>query len=255
MSRIAPIKTCVGQRSMRPRAQPDRGPGVGMMAADDVVLLLDVNNALLDNDRVQDVLRKHLEREFGAASRYLYGAIFEALRSELGNPDYLGVLQRHRCAEGSGAMDVSRLPVMSSFLVDYPFADQLYPEVLDAVAHLRNWDLTVTLFNGDVVFHPRKVQSSGLSQAVEGRVLIYIHKDQLLVELEQRYPARHYVMVDDKLRNLAGMKDILPDRPDAVFARQGHYALDSHNRSTYPPADLAIGNIGDLLRCDCAALV
>jgi FMN phosphatase YigB (HAD superfamily) len=225
-----------------------------MTAADDVVFLLDVDNTLLDNDRVQDDLRNHLEREFGAASRDRYWAIFEALRTELGYADYLGALQRYRCQEVSGAMNGPRLLLISSYLVDYPFADRLYPGALDAIAHLRTWGLTVILSDGDVVFQPRKIQRSGLWEAVEGRVLIYIHKEQMLVDLEQRYPARHYVMVDDKLRILAAMKKILQDRLTTVFPCQGHYALDPHNLSAYPPADLAIERIGDLLNYDFPAL-
>jgi FMN phosphatase YigB (HAD superfamily) len=225
-----------------------------MTAADDVVFLLDVDNTLLDNDRVQDDLRNHLEREFGAASRDRYWAIFEALRTELGYADYLGALQRYRCQEVSGAMNDPRLLLMSSFLVDYPFADRLYPGALDAIAHLRTWGLTVILSDGDVVFQPRKVQRSGLWEAVEGRVLIYIHKERMLDDVAQRYPARHYVMVDDKLRILAAMKKILQDRLTTVFPRQGHYALDPHNLSAYPPADLAIERIGDLLNYDFSAL-
>jgi hypothetical protein len=225
-----------------------------MTAADDVVFLLDVDNTLLDNDRVQDDLRNHLEREFGAASRDRYWAIFEALRTELGYADYLGALQRYRCGDASGTMNDPRLLLMSSFLVDYPFADRLYPGALEAIAHLRTWGPTVILSDGDVVFQPRKVQRSGLWEAVEGRVLIYIHKEQMLVDLEQRYPARHYVIVDDKLRILAAMKKILRGRLTTVFPRQGHYALDPHNLSAYPPADLAIERIGDLLNYDFPAL-
>jgi FMN phosphatase YigB (HAD superfamily) len=143
---------------------------------------------------------------------------------------------------------------MSSFLVDYPFADRLYPGALDAIAHLRTRGLTVILSDGDVVFQPRKVQRSGLWEAVEGRVLIYIHKERMLDDVEQRYPARHYVMVDDKLRILAAMKKILQDRLTTVFPRQGHYARDPHILSTYPPADVAIERIGDLLDYDFPAL-
>ena len=217
-----------------------------MPAANDVVFLFDVDNTLLDNDRVHDDLWDHLEREFGAASRERYWAIFEALRAELGYADYLGALQRYRCGEVSGAMNDPRLLLMSSFLVDYPFADRLYPGALDAIAHLRAFGLTVILSDGDVVFQPRKVQRSGLWDAVEGRVLIYIHKEQMLDDLERRYPARRYVMVDDKLRILAAMKKTLGERLATVFPRQGHYALDPHNLSAYPPADLTIERIGDL---------
>ena len=224
-------------------AQPHAGPGAVMMAVGDVVFLLDVDNTLLDNDRVQDDLRNHLELEFGAASRDRYWAIFEALRIELGYADYLGALQRYRL----GAMNDPRLLLMSSFLVDYPFADRLYPGALDAIAHLRTCGLTVILSDGDAVFQPRKVQRSGLWDAVEGRVLIYVHKERMLDEVGRRYPARHYVMVDDKLRILAAMKKFWGTRLTTVFPRQGHYALDPHNVSFYPPADLAIERIGDLL--------
>ncbi len=221
-----------------------------MTSGDDVAFLLDVDNTLLDNVRVQDDLRNHLEREFGAASRDRYWAIFETLRTELGYADYLGALQRYRCVEADGNVNDPRLLLMSSFLVDYPFADRLYPSTLDALAHLRTLGPTVILSDGDVVFQPRKVQRSGLWDAFGGRVLIYIHKEEMLADLEQRYPARHYVMVGDKLRILATMKKILGDRVTTVFVRQGHYALDPHIRSAIPPADLAIERIGDLLNYD-----
>ncbi len=220
----------------------------------DVVFLLDVDNTLLDNDRVQADLRNHLEREFGTASSDRYWAILEQLRTELGYADYLGALQRYRSGEASGAMNAPRLLLMSSFLVDYPFADRLYPGALEVIAILRTWGPTVILSDGDVVFQPRKTQLSGLWQAVEGRVLIYIHKERMLDDVEQRFPARHYVMVDDKLRILTAMKKILGDRLTTVFPRQGHYALDPHNLSTYPPADVAIERIGDLLNCGLPTL-
>jgi len=149
-------------------------------------------------------------------------------------------------ARCSGLSD-PRLLLMSSFLVDYPFADRLYPGALDVLAHLGQWGPTVILSDGDVVFQPRKVQRSGLWQAVEGRVLIYIHKEQMVDEIVRRHPARHYVMVDDKLRILASMKKILGDRLTTVFPRQGHYAHDPKNLASYPPADLSIDRIGDLL--------
>src|SRR5450756_3232282 len=218
-----------------------------MTAADDVVFLLDVDNTLLDNDRVQEDLRNHLEREFGAASRDRYWAIFEALRTELGYADYLGALQRYRCAEAGGAMSNPGLLLMSSFLVDYPFADRLYPGALDAIAHLRTRGLTVILSDGDVVFQPRKIQRSGLWQAVEGRVLIYIHKERMLDDVERRYPARRYVMVDDKLRILAAMKKTWGERLTTVFPRQSHYAIDPKNVAAYAPADITVEHIGDLV--------
>lgn len=221
-----------------------------MNAPDEVVFLLDCDNTLLDNDRVIDDLRTHLASEFGPENRDRYWEIFEALRAELGYADYLGALQRYRL----GAMNDPRLLQMSAFLVDYPFADRLYPGALRAIEHLRRRGPTVVLSDGDVVFQPRKIQRSGLWDAVEGRVLIYIHKERMLDDVERRYPARHYVMVDDKLRILAEMKKVLEDRLTTIFPRQGHYALDPHNLAAYPPADLAIGSIGDLLDCDFPAL-
>ena len=218
-----------------------------MSAPHDVVFLLDVDNTLLDNDHVQEDLRQHLERDFGVASGDRYWEAFEALRAELGYADYLGALQRYRSAELSGGMSDPRLLLMSSFLVDYPFAERLYPSALEVISHLHAWGPTVILSDGDVVFQPRKVQRSGLWHAVEGRVLIYIHKERMLDEVVHRYPARHYVMVDDKLRILAAMKKILNDRITTVFPRQGHYALDPKNLSAYPAADLTIERIGDLL--------
>jgi FMN phosphatase YigB (HAD superfamily) len=145
--------------------------------------------------------------------------------------------------------------MMSSFLVDYPFAERLYPGALDVIAHLRHWGPTVILSDGDVVFQPRKVQQSGLWDAVEGRVLIYVHKEQMLDDIERRYPSRRYVMVDDKLRILAAMKEIWAIRLTTVFPRQGHYALDARNEAVYPPADITIERIGELISCDIRALL
>jgi FMN phosphatase YigB (HAD superfamily) len=226
-----------------------------MSIADLVVFLLDVDNTLLDNDRVQEDLRTHLKREFGGPSRDRYWAIFEELRAQLGYADYLGALQRYRSDEASGTMNDPRLLHMSSYLVDYPFADRLYPDALAAIAHLGRWGPTVIVSDGDVVFQPRKIQRSGLWEAVGGRVLIYIHKEAMLPDVIRRYPARHYVVVDDKLRILAAMKKILKNRLTTVFPRQGHYAVDPHNLSTYPAADLAVDRIGDLLQLDCASLL
>jgi FMN phosphatase YigB (HAD superfamily) len=217
----------------------------------EVVFLFDVDNTLLDNDRVQDDLRSHLEREFGVESRDRYFAILEELRGELGYADYLGALQRYRLED----LCDPRLLLMSSFLVDYPFANRLYPGSLDVLGHLCPWGVTVILSDGDVVFQPRKVQRSGLWEAVEGRVLIYVHKEQMLDDVEQRYPARHYVMIDDKLRILAAMKKVWGKRLTTIFVRQGHYALDSQAIATYMRADLTIERISDLVKSDLPALL
>jgi FMN phosphatase YigB (HAD superfamily) len=222
-----------------------------MSAPADVVFLLDVDNTLLDNDHVLRDFLKHIEREFGAERRDRYQAILEELRVELGYVDYLGALQRYRLDDTCDA----RVLLMSSYLLDYPFANRLYPGSLDAIEHLRQWGQTVILSDGDVVFQPRKVERSGLWEAVEGRVLIYIHKEEMLEDVEHHYPARHYVMVDDKLRILAAMKKILGDRVTTVFPRQGHYAVDPEVIKAYPPADIAVERIGDLVDYDLPALL
>lgn len=221
-----------------------------MTSPQDMVVLLDCDNTLLDNDTVQADLSAHLAREFGVESRDRYWAILEQLRTELGYVDYLGALQRYRL----GAEGDTRLLLMSAFLVDYPFATRLYPGALDAIRHLRTWGLTVILSDGDVVFQPRKIQRSGLWAAVEGRVLIYIHKERMLDAVAERYPARHYVMVDDKLRILAAMKRAWQDRVTTIFTRQGHYALDPANILAYPAADVTVERIGDLVTSDLSAL-
>ena len=224
-----------------------------MTLPQDVVFLLDVDNTLLDNDRVIADLRAHLEREFGAATAGLYWAHFEALRSELGYADYLGALQRWRLdAEPLPGAEM-RLLEMSDFLVDYPFADRLYPHAMDVIRRLNAIGRTVILTDGDVVFQPRKVRRSGLWDAVSGRVLIYIHKEQMLDSMQRHHPARHYVMVDDKLRILTAMKEVMRDRLTTVFPRQGHYALDPAAAATYPAADISIERIGDLLDIDNGA--
>ena len=214
-----------------------------MSATSDVVFLLDVDNTLLDTDRVLVDLRAFLLQQFGRENSEQYWQVFEALRTELGYADYLGALQRYRLEH----LDDSRLLMMSSFLVDYPFVDRLYPNVLAVIKHLSKFGPTVILSDGDVVFQPRKIQRSGLWDAVEGRVLIYIHKEQMLDAVAKHYPAKRYVMVDDKLRILAAMKSLWGERLTTVFPRQGHYAHDPKQTLPYPVADLTIEHIGDLL--------
>ena len=209
----------------------------------DVVVLVDVDNTLLDSDRLERELRQHLDRSFGDARSTHYWEIFEALRTELGYADYLGALQRYRveCLRDPHLLEISL------FLVDYPFADRLYPGALDVVARLRGWAPTVILSDGDVVFQPLKVERSGLWNAVAGHVLIYIHKEEMLDDVQERYPASHYVMVDDKLRILTAMKNVWGDRVTTVFVRQGHYAADPRNAAKYAAADISFERIGDLI--------
>jgi len=208
-----------------------------------IVFLVDVDNTLLDNDRIQSDLRTHLEHEFGAACRDRYWAILEELFTGLGYRDYLGALQLYRVEHPREI----RLLSMSSFLVDYPFADRLYPGSLDVLERFRSWGRTVVLSDGDVVFQPRKVERSGLSEAVEGHVLIYIHKEEALDDVERRYPARHYVLVDDKLRVLTAVKKAWGERVTTVFVRQGQYAYEPTIIAECPPADLAVDCIADVL--------
>ena len=222
-----------------------------MTSPQKVVFLFDVDNTLLDNDRVQDDLRNHLEHEFGTETRDHYFSILEDLYAELGYADYLGALQRYRLENQCD----TRLLLMSSFLVDYPFADRLYPGALHALEHARTWGKTVILSDGDVVFQPRKVERSGLWDAVEGRVLIYVHKEQMLADVERHYPARHYIMIDDKLRILTAMKELWKGRLATVFPRQGHYALNPQDMASYPQPDITIQNIGDLVHYDLSALL
>ena len=224
-----------------------------MTTAPDVVFLLDVDNTLLDNDRVIADLRQHLEHTFGVASSDRYWSIFEALRSELGYADYLGALQRYRVDTELGLKGDPRLLEMSDYLIDYPFAEVLYPGSLAVIERLNRFGPTVVLSDGDAVFQPRKVRRSGIRDAVDGRVLIYIHKEEMLDQMRLHYPARHYVMVDDKLRIQAAMKAVMGDRLTTVFVRQGHYALDPAVMAAYPPADVSMERIGDLLNADIAA--
>jgi len=212
----------------------------------DIVFLFDVDNTLLDNDAVQADLGNHLEREFGQRARERYWAIFESLRAELGYADYLGALQRYRLEDP----DDPQLLRMSSFLIDYPFASRLFPGALATLEDSGRRALTVILSDGDVVFQPRKIERSGLWTAVQGRVLIYLHKEQMLDAIELRHPARHYVMIDDKLRILSAMKRVWGAKLTTVFVRQGHYALDAANLSAYPPADVTLERIGDLIEHD-----
>ncbi|GAA4024472.1 hypothetical protein GCM10022212_22600 [Actimicrobium antarcticum] len=221
-----------------------------MTAQTEVIFLLDVDNTLLDNDCITTDLDNYLQREFGQESRDRYWTIFESLRAELGYADYLGALQRYRLDD----LTDPRMLSMSLFLSDYPFAQRLYPRALDVITHLAQWGPTVILSDGDVVFQPRKIHRSGLWQAVDGRVLVYIHKERMLDAVAQRYPARHYVMVDDKLRILAAMKTLWGERLTTVFPRQGHYALDPKNTSTYPAADMTVEHIGDLMDHDFSPL-
>ncbi len=206
------------------------------------VFLFDVDNTLIDNDRVADDLKHHLRDKVGEAREQRYWDIFEKLRDELGYADYLGALQRYRVEQPREP----KLLAVSYFMINYPFANRLYPESLDAVEHVRQFGRAVILSDGDVVFQPRKVDRSGLYDTFEGHVLIYVHKEQELEDVEAKYPAEHYVMVDDKLRLLAAIKEHWGKRVTTVFPRQGHYALDEKLVAQYRKPDITLERIGEL---------
>jgi len=209
-----------------------------------VVFLFDVDNTLVDNDRVAADLQRHLVSEIGAYGAQEYWQMFEQLRTELGYADYLGALQKYRAKHPRAP----NLLCVSDFFINYPFAERLFPDAVKVIEHVQQWGPAVILSDGDVVFQPLKIGRSGLANAVSGRVLIYVHKEQELDEVEQRYPAEHYVLVDDKLRILAAVKKFWGSRVTTVFVRQGHYAIDPEILAIYPAADISIGRIGDLLQ-------
>ena len=214
-----------------------------------VVFFFDVDNTLLNNDRVTADLEAYL-RQFGDGAYRRYRELFEELRQEMGYADYLGTLQRYRLEK----MHDARLLRMSSFLVDYPFANRLYPESLDAIEHVRQWGQPVVLSDGDAVFQPRKIERSGIFEAVDRCVIILIHKEQGLDYVEQLHPADHYVMIDDKLRILTAMKEIWGDRLTTVWPRQGHYATEPGIEQKYPRPDITIDRIGELVTHDFSHL-
>jgi FMN phosphatase YigB (HAD superfamily) len=220
-------------------------------ATHDVVLLFDGDHTLLVNDAVQQDLREHLTQTFGAERQERYWQILEELRAELGYVDYLGALQRYRVEN----LRDPHLLEISLYLVSYPFASRVYAGSFDALRHARSLGHTAILSDGDVVFQPHKVERSGLWRAVGGNVLIYIHKEQMLADVESRYPARHYVMVDDKLHILAAMKQAWGSKLTTVFPKQGHYAYDERILASSPPADVQIASIGELTTLDLPTLL
>ena len=226
-------------------------PERDMAERTDVVFLLDVDNTLLDNDRVEQDLRQHIRDAFGSEYQERYWDIFEQLRAELGYADYLGALQRYRIEHPRDP----QLLNISLFLVNYPFAERLYPHAIEVIDRVRRSGRVVILSDGDVVFQPRKIERSGLWDAVSGHVLIYIHKEQMLDDVERRYPARRYVLVDDKLNILSAVKRVWGERVTTIFPRQGHYAHDPGLVARFPAADVTIERIGDLLDGDLESLV
>jgi FMN phosphatase YigB (HAD superfamily) len=215
------------------------------------VFLFDVDNTLLDNDRVTADLKRHLESEVGRERSQHYWELFEELRSELGYADYLGALQRYRIAYPHDP----HLLAVSYFLMRYPFANRLFPGSIDAVEYAQQIGPAVIVSDGDVVFQPHKVYRSGLYEVFDGNVLIYVHKEQELDDVERLYPADHYVIVDDKLRILTAVKNVWKSRVTTVFVRQGHYARDHEAIAKYPAADVGVERIGELIEIGRAAFL
>jgi FMN phosphatase YigB (HAD superfamily) len=222
-----------------------------MKENESIVFLVDVDNTLLNNDRIQDDLKRHIERKFGTECRDRFWTIQERLFEELGYRDYLGALQRFRVENPYEP----HLVTAATFLVDYPFANRLYPGALDVLERFCAWGRTVILTDGDVVFQPRKVERSGIFEAVDGHVLIYIHKEESLEDVVRRYPAEHYVMVDDKLRILTAIKQYWGDRVTTVFPRQGQFAHDQRVLVSYPAPDVTVDRIDSLLEFDISDLL
>ena len=216
-----------------------------------IVFLFDVDNTLIDNDRVAADLKRHLKETVGEGREQRYWDIFEKLRAELGYADYLGALQRYRVEQPREP----KLLEVSYFMINYPFANRLYPESLDAVEHAKQLGRAAILSDGDVVFQPRKVDRSGLYDIFEGHVLIYVHKEAELADVEAKYPAEHYVMVDDKVRLLAAMKEYWGKRVTTVFPRQGHYALDEKLVAQYRRPDITLERIGEFQKYSLEQLV
>lgn len=216
-----------------------------MTAMHDIVFLFDVDDTLLDNDGINADLDAHIERVFGADARKLYRDIYESLRDELHYADYLGAIQRFRvqCGDEVLAQD------LGAWLLEYPFAGRLYPRALDAIAHVSKFGPAVVLSDGDAVLQPRKISASGIADAVGGNVLVYVHKETMLDDVERRFPSRHYVMVEDKLRVLDALEQHWRERLTTVFVRQGHYAHDPELIAKYPPAQVSLEGIGELCRC------
>jgi FMN phosphatase YigB (HAD superfamily) len=216
----------------------------------DIVFLFDVDNTLLDNDRFQEELRDYLRLSYSDHACERYWIAFDKLRSELGYVDYLGAIQRYRLEEPHDA----RILRMASWVLDYPFAERLYSDAFDAVRHVQQWGPAIILSDGDAVLQPRKIDRSGLERAFDGNFLIYVHKEKELDDVERAYPAKHYVLIDDKLAILEAVKKSWGDKVTTVFPKQGHYATDAATLARFPPADIAIERVSDLKNYDLSAL-
>jgi FMN phosphatase YigB (HAD superfamily) len=207
------------------------------------VFLLDVDNTLLDNDAVEADLHRHLAAQLGQDRAERYWTIFEERRAALGYADYLGALQRLRGAYPHE----THLLEASTYVIEYPFAQRVYAGALETLRRLNELGRSVILSDGDVVLQPHKIRRSGVWAAVDGEVLVYVHKEHELDDVERRYPADHYVIVDDKIRILDAIKRGWENRVTTVFLRQGHYATSVDSLEAYLPADLTLDHIDELV--------
>ena len=242
-----PLETSSGASS---DASSGPSPGTRRASASDVVILLDVDNTLLDNDQFAADLDAHLKRKFSVAAAEHYWTLYNRRREELGVADYLGTLQEFR----TDFEDHPSLLTMSQFLLDYPFAGILYPQALETIAALQRSALPVVLSDGDVVFQPRKIQRSGIWNAVDNRVLIHLHKERVMESVVRAYPAAHYIAIDDKPHLLSAMKRALGSRISTIFVRQGHYALEAQGEHLDPPPDVTIERIAEMIDFDLSPL-
>ncbi len=220
------------------------------MGSEHVVFLFDVDNTLIDNDRIVADMMRHLERDIGREHAQLYWQYFEQLRTELGYADYLGALQRYRINHPRDF----KIIAVSYFLMNYYFANRLFPCSLDVIEKYKQEGETAILSDGDMIFQPLKIERSGLREAVDEKVMIYIHKEQELDDVKLRYPAGHYVLIDDKVRILDAVKKALGARVTTIFPRQGHYAADAQEVAKYRTPDVTVDRIEQLRDYDLARL-
>ncbi len=220
------------------------------MSAEHVVFLFDVDNTLVDNDHIVADMKSNLALDIGDDQQARYWEYFEQLRTELGYADYLGALQRYRINHPRDF----KIIAVSYFLMNYPFANRLFPCSLDVIEQYKQYGETTILSDGDMIFQPLKVERSGLRQAVDEKVMIYIHKEQELDDVKARYPADHYVLIDDKVRILDAVKKTWGAQVTTVFPRQGHYAADTKDNAQYMTPDVTVDRIDQLRDYDLARL-
>ncbi len=209
-----------------------------------LVFLIDVDNTLIDNDAVKKDLDEHITVELGPALAARFWEIYEQARKERETVDIPLALSRLRTQTSLADMDEQTYLHVHSIFDNYPFFERLYPGTLETLHYLRTLGLTVIVSDGDRFFQAEKIFASNLAEAVEGRVLIYIHKQQHLDEIVRQYPADHYVMIDDKPEILADTKELWGKRVTTAFVQQGKYAAEQKPPNFAP--DISVLHIADL---------